>query len=419
MDWLGLFAKKKYVENQPRGNRKLISFSGGTLINGDTAMEVSAFYRGVTYISTQIAKLPWEVKDSNLEVLRNNRINKLLNVAPNDETNAFMFRVKIIADAIIYGNGYAEVERDMAGRVVALWPIGHNDVYPQRNENGVLEYRVVGGGHAGTDVILKKNDIYHVRNFHTKDGILGLGLLDYAAETLGTAKGSEKFANALFSNGGLPSGVLETDTKLSDSALDRLLDTWKSKYGGIKTGGTAILEDGLKYKAVSHDPQVLQFLESRKFSVLDIARFLGLPPTKLFDTEAATFNNIENANLEVATDTLDAWARNLEVEANVKLLANSFNGVETQFNMRHIFRGDMKTRGTYFKDRMQTGSITPNEIRAMEGDAPYTGGEKYYIATNNYTPQDRVDDVIDSQVNKPENTEDEVNKEIANYLKAR
>ena len=86
--------------------------------------------------------------------------------------------------------------------------------------------------------------------------------------------------------------------------------------------------------------------------------------------------------------------------------------------MAYIFRGDMKTRGTYFKDRMQTGSITPNEIRNMEGDAGYEGGDKYYIATNNYTPQDRVDDVIDAQVSKPDNSsEDDVNKEIANYLK--
>ena len=297
-DFLDVFAKKKYVENQPRGNRKLISFSGGTLVNGDTAMEVSAFYRGVTYISTQIAKLPWEVKDSDLKIKKNHRVHKLLNLAPNDETNAFMFRVKLIADALIYGNGYAEIERDLAGRVVALWPIQHNDIYPDRDENGTLFYRVVGGGYAGTDVILRKSEVYHVRNFHTKDGILGLGLLDYAAETIGTAKGAEKFANSLFSNGGMPSGVLETETKLSDVGLKRLLETWKTKYGGSKTGSTAILEDGLKYKAVSHDPQVLQFLESRKFSVIDIARFLGLPPTKLFDTDAATFNNIENANLE-------------------------------------------------------------------------------------------------------------------------
>ena len=86
--------------------------------------------------------------------------------------------------------------------------------------------------------------------------------------------------------------------------------------------------------------------------------------------------------------------------------------------MRQVFRGDMKTRGTYFKDRMQTGSLSPNEIRKMEGDSPYKGGDEFYIATNNYTPQSRVDEVIDSQINKSNNKESN-DAIVARYLSKR
>ena len=55
--------KKKYKAPQFESARGLNKFSGGTFVTEDTAMQVSAFYSGVTYVSTQIAKLPWHVKD--------------------------------------------------------------------------------------------------------------------------------------------------------------------------------------------------------------------------------------------------------------------------------------------------------------------------------------------------------------------
>jgi HK97 family phage portal protein len=394
--------------------------SGGIYVTEDTAMQVAAFYRGVTYISTQIGKLPWRVKNKDNEIQDRNKVDQILRLTPNPETNSMMLRMFLIQQALIYGNGYAEIERDNVGRVVALWPMLSRDVQPVRlagtNE---LVYRIVGGGLNGaTDTFLRKQNIFKLANFHTKDGIHGLGLIEFASETLGTAKGADQFANSLFSNGGMPSGVLKTDRTLSEEASGRIIESWKTSHGGRKVGGTALLEEGLSYEAISHDPQVLQFLESRKFSVLELARFLGLPPTKLFDTNAATFNNIENANLEVATDTLDAWARNLETEADVKLLSNGFGGNRTEIDLQAVFRGDMETRSQYFTRLMQAAAITPNEIRIAEGKSPYKGGDRYYVATNNYTPADKVDELLESQTssNQPNPEETELNNAAIKYF---
>jgi len=427
MGIFSFFNKKKYREGQPQASTRLAVRSGGTTVYPDSAMQVSAFYRGVIYISTQLAKLPWDVKDIENKKLTKHRISPIIGLAPNDEMNSFMFRLFMFQSALIYGNAYAEIERDNAGRIVALWPIPaqHVDILRAGKSNEIL-YRIIRGGISipGEDAFLTKREMFHLRNFHTKDGFAGLGLIEYAAEALGTALGANGFANSLYSNGGMPAGVLTIDGKLSDEALSRVKESWSSAHGGRKVGGTAILEEGLKYNSISHDPQVLQFLESRQFSVLEIARFLGLPPTKLFDTNAATFNNIENANLEVATDTLDAWARNIEMEADIKLLDKGFSGRKTEMDMKAVFRGDMDTRSTYFTKMMQIGAMTPNEIRTEEGNTPYEGGDRYYIATNNYTPADRVDEVVDSQVginDQPmpvinNKVDDELNGAVISYL---
>lgn len=387
--------------DKPSTIRRGYGMSGGTLVTGETAMQASAFYRGVIYLSTQIAKLPWEVKDADNKILEND-ISYMLNVSPNEEMTSFHFKLYLMQCAIIQGNGYAEIERTFDGRPKAMWPLNPNRVTPMRSESGKLYYQISNGNSSSDTVNLLPRDIFVVRNPHTTDGISGQGVVAYCMQTLGISLGADKFANALFANGGMPSGVITHPGKMSDEAYARLGKSWKEVHGGKQTGGTAILEDGVTYSPISHNPDVLQFLESRKFNVIEIARFLGLPPTKLFDSDAAKFNNIEHANLEVATDTLDSWARNLESEADMKLLAGRNSGRRTELDLYAVFRGDMATRSQYFARMMQSGAITPNEIRVKEGMAPYDGGDRFWIAVNNFSPEDRVDEIIDSQIKSNE-----------------
>jgi HK97 family phage portal protein len=377
------------------------ALTGGVEVNEDSSMQVSAFYRGVIYISSQIAKLPWQVKDAQNNIIDNN-ISYLLDLSPNPEMSSMAFKLLGTQTAIVNGNFYAEIERDSLGRPVAMWPIPSNNVEVLRVERTAeLIYRVMGGSlfEPGRDVYMRPQDMFHLKNFHmTKDGLMGQGVVAYAKDSLGISLGADRMAGNLFANGGMPSGTLEVPGTLSDEAFERVKASWKENHGGRKSGGVAILEEGMKFNSVSMNPDVMQFLESRKFSVLEVARFLGLPPTKLFDTEASTFNNQENSNLEVATDTLDAWAKNWEIEADIKILNRRYGGRRSEMDLYAVFRGDMETRANYFSKMMQVASITPNEIRTREGMAPYAEGDRFFVSTNNYTPADRLDEVIDKQV---------------------
>ena len=378
------------------GPRRPFYFSGKTIVNEDNSMQVAAFNRGLIYISSQIAKLPWNVKDKNNNIIEGALAN-LLDLAPNPEINSFRWRLFMIQQAIINGNSYSEIERDMLGRPIALWPLESQRMDLLRTDSGALVYRYCNP--VGGDVYLNPKDVYHLPNFHTKDGLVGQGIVSYAREVLGIQIAADTMASGIFHNSGIPSGILKHPGKLSDAAYKRLKESWDSQQGGKKSGATSILEEGMVYEAVNIEPEALQFLQSRQFGILEIARFLGVPPTKLFDTTAATYSNVENANLEVATDTLDSWATNLEMEADVKLLNNRHSGRFTDINLYAIFRGDMKTRSDYFKAMMSVAAITPNQIRQLEGMPGYgKEGENYYIATNNYSPVGRLDEIIDADI---------------------
>ena len=48
---------------------------------------------------------------------------------------------------------------------------------------------------------------------------------------------------------------------------------------------------------------------------------------------------------------------------------------------------------------MSVSAMTPNQIRAREGLPGYgPKGDTYYVATNNYTPVDRMDEIIDADI---------------------
>lgn len=414
--WKNLFARITTAGKYITGPRPLWFFKGSTVVNEDAAMQVAAFHRGLMYISTQIAKLPWDIKDKDYNILRGG-LDVLLNLAPNPEMNAFKFKLTMVQQAIIHGNFYAEIERNTVGTPIALWPLISTNMELLRTESGQLVYRY-SNPDGGVYSYLNPRDVFHVPNFHIKDGLIGQGIVAYGREVLGIQIAADNMAGGIFHNSGIPSGILEHPAKLSDEAYKRLKDSWDQQVGGKKTGSTSILEEGMKYNPVNVEPEALQFLQSRQFGVLEIARFLGVPPTKLFDVTAATYSNVENANLEVATDTLDSWATNLEMEADVKLLNNRYGGRFTDIDLYSIFRGDMKSRSDYFKTMIGIGAMTPNQARAREGLPGYgTVGDNYYIPTNNLTPVNRLDEVIDADIKQktkpPAPKSDDSEKELA------
>lgn len=365
--------------------------------------------------------MPWDIKDFNNKVINDQSdIYDLLNIAPSgqySELSSFNWKLLMVVQCITRGNAFNEIVKDRTGRIVSLVPILNHDVCMVRDLNGELFYQLSNTKEGGI-VYLRRDEVLHFRNLHTEDGINGLSLINYASKTLGISQGADKMAGNIFGNGGLPSGTLETDRVLSPEVIERLKEEWKRKFGGNNAGGVAVLEEGMKFNPLNFAPDVLQFLDSRKFSVLEIARFLGVPPSKLYVLEAQSYNNIEHSNLEVSNDTIDVWAKNFEGEVNIKLLDSANSKTKSDMDLYAINRGDMDTRASYFSKMMANGAMSPNEIRRKEGMEVYEGGDEYYISTNNLTPVSRHDEIIDSQVgnNENRNAESEIRAALAKKL---
>ena len=135
-----------------------------------------------------------------------------------------------------------------------------------------------------------------------------------------------------------------------------------------------ILEQGLKYMQTSVPPDSAQFLESRQFSISDIARWFKLPPHMIGDLENATFSNIEQQDLNFVKYSILPYVENMEQELNCKLFRENEQGtVYVNMNLEGLLRGDITTRVEAYQKLIQNGVMTPNEARSKEGMNPIDG----------------------------------------------
>jgi len=373
--WLKNIFNRSVSPQQPATDRARWFVYGDVLVNEDTALTLSAVYRAATYIAQTTAILPWGVYEDS-EVRPTDPIHHLLRRRPNPEMSPFEFKRLMVFTALLRGNAYAEIEFNNAGVPMGLWPIPVGATKPKRDESGKLFYRVSG---IGESVDIPASNIFHIKNIGS-DGIVGMSIIGLAARTIGMGIAAEEFGSSLFKNQAIPSGVLECPKELSGEAATRLREQFAEHFSGRKNAGKPIvLEEGMKWTSITIKPEELQFLESRKFTITDIARWFGLPPHKLADLERATYSNVEHLAIEVVNDAITPWCKCFEEEADYKLLGRRRGNVYTKLDLRGLLRGDYESRMRGYATGLQNGMYCVNETRAWEDLAPVPGGDKYFV----------------------------------------
>ena len=356
----------------------------GIEIDEDKALTYSAVWNAVNIISGAVGFLPFVVyerlENGGKERLPESPVYFLLHDRPNPYMDALTFRETLQGHVLTWGNGYAEIERDGAARPLNLWPLPPNRVEPKVKDGIVYyEYTAVEG---------KLRPIAYDNMLHIKglgfDGLKGYSVITYARESIAGAMATERFGAAFFGSGAQPGGVLQHPGTLSDQAHKHLKDDWEEKHRGVEQAHRiAILEEGIKYEKIGIPPEDSQFLESRRFSVTEIARWFDIPPHMLKEMSRATFSNIEHQGIEFVTWTLMKWLRRWEHESNWKLFGTQTYGRQfAEFVTAALLRGDTKSRYEAYQVAINSGWMARNEARILENLNPRDGLDNFLEPLN-------------------------------------
>lgn len=307
----------------------------------------------------------------------------VLHCRMNDAMSPAMGKKILMSQAFWHGLGAAYIERDALGRVTGLYPLqtaGYQ--YMRDRDTGQSWYAFT------VDDMTRKfqpGDLL-LCFFETYDGKHGRGMLDLARETVATDRAAQKYLRKFYAGGGALSGVLEISTDATPQTREKVRKAFQSYASDMDSVfKMAVVDKGMKYTPIGISQSDAQFIESRGFSVAEVARFTGIPEFML-QSGKQSYNSNEQQQLVFVTNALvphvtmweQEWAYKLFTDAELR------DGCYMRFNVSALMRGDDATRSKFYQTMVYSGIYNLDECRALEEMNPMPDGlgQNFFITKN-------------------------------------
>jgi len=363
----------------------------GVNVSEFNAVKLPAVYASVRVIADAIAMLPVKVcqqnDDDTTTVHRNHPAYRILNHRPNERMTAFTYRSTTLHHALLWGNGYSEIERTNGGIPVQLWLALPDRTYPELTTEGEIIYHTTIDRETKT---LDASDVAHIPALGF-DGVVGYSPVSIARQAIGLGLAMEEFGAKFFGNDSKSGGFIKHPGKLSPEAVQRIREGMDAQSGLGDAHRPKVLEEGMEWVQTTINPEDAQFLESRDFQVADIARIYGVPLHMLQSVSGSTSwgSGLEEMSLGFVRYTLAPWLVRQEQEWNAKLLTEREReqGYYIKHDTRDLLRGDASARSEFYTKALDpdTGWMTENEVRDLEDLDPVseersgTGGDNTIV----------------------------------------
>lgn len=366
-----------------------LSFNSISSYSYEKAMSLGAVYCAVNQISNSLAMMPiyiYRVDDNGKTQVKHSLYN-VLNMSPDNKYSHFQWMKQMVSSMYLRGNAYAYIQRDEQLNVVSLTYIDSDYVTPMLQPNGTVKYIVAGMSQAIDAVNMIHLYLYLDNTFR------GISTIQYASKALETATEAENHASNFFKSGANLSGVIKASTTLTNDQKKQIQESWRNAFqtGASNKVSVAVLPQGLDYQPISISPEDAELLDTRKYDVINIARFFNISPIKLFDLSDVSYNSMEAAQISYVNDTVLPVAKLILSEFNRKLFKPSQTGkLMCDFDFTELLTANKESEANYYKSMLVNGVMTLNEVRARLGLEPVDEmvGDKHWIQISYATMED-------------------------------
>lgn len=351
-----------------------------------TAMNIAAVFRCVKLLSESVANLPLRClkrKDGIFIDADNARLDYLLNVQPDDAVNAFEFWRQVVQEVLLDGNAYiVPVYNNASMQLDRLVLCGRGTV-SHDTANDIYDITDTSNGVFGK---FAESEIIHIKGLTVRDIKTGVSVLSYARLTTDIAATGDQETRNRFANGGNVRGIVSNDTSVrgfgeyQDEQLSKTAENLDSRF---QRGERIVSLPGqVDFKQISLSSTDMQFLESRKFTVIEICRFFSVPPTFVYADTSSNYKTVEQADVDFLSHTLNPLLRNIEIELRRKLISPSLcHKYDFKFDRRELFACNLGGMVNYGSQLLQIGA-TINEVRRLSNLPSVDGGDTPLISAN-------------------------------------
>lgn len=364
-------------------------------LRGKNALKEATVFACIRILADAVGKLPVKVyqdKEDGKRKVANHYLAPLLKLRPNPWMSARDFFKALEVQRLVHGNAYAwldvKTRGSNAGKVVGIYPLDSTRVEIWIDDKGLLPGKgkmwYIYRDNKGKEYKIKPDEILHFKGL-TFDGIVGMTPLEKLKDTIENAGAASKFLNNSFKTGMQTKGIIHYIGDLSPDAEKTFREKFEQMSSGLKNANrVSLLPIGYQYQPLSLKLTDAQFLENTELTIRQIAAAFGVKMHQLNELSRATHTNVEHQQREFYIDTLMDILTGYEQELSYKLFTEQEleDGYYIKFNVNAILRADPKTRYEGYRVAIQSGFLTPNEVRALEELEPKEGGDKLLVNGN-------------------------------------
>lgn len=360
------------------------------------AMKLAAVYRAVELTSSGVACMPLHVK-------RLNRVGKyyqafdptkaaerdgawldyLLSVRPNERMTSYDLKKNTVMLMRLHGNALWVMDRNGRGQVTGIYLVSP----------GTWTYDVYANTYEVTDPVngiygvYAADEVMHFKNTCLDGGYYGISTIAMARETLSTVATADAETQKRFATGGRFKAILTNDNSVKgfgeyqDEELKKLSAAMDKS---VKSGDDIIFVPGDgKLTQMSMSSADLEFLKSREFGIREIARFFGVPLSKLMEPGNSNYKSVEMEQMDFYAETLQPLCEEIENVVHSRLTdEETYLDRRVAFDTTKLFAMDLTTRGKWMRTRLETGTATVNDLRKEMDMKPVDGGDEVLMSAN-------------------------------------
>ncbi len=215
------------------------------------------------------------------------------------------------------------------------------------------------------DVPLTPEEVVHFRLYNPQDDYYGLSRLEAARLAIQTDLGMQQWNRNYFSQDrGVPAGIVNIKSMITDTEFERIQAEWRSSYGGTQRRTAFIRGGDVTWQDISVTHKDMDFAAGRQFNKEEIFEIYRIP-VGLMDKNATEANAL--AAQELFT-TLRVWPMMVSLAQKITVALAPFFGPDLVVESDDIRKQD----ATAELRELQAYApyLTINEVRARYLNLP-------------------------------------------------
>jgi HK97 family phage portal protein len=214
---------------------------------------------------------------------------------------------------------------------------------------------------AGT--IYQPREIYHEMQYRLGGLPVGLSPVIYAAACIGEYLSLQQFGLDWFAGGGVPKAWMRNTAKRLQGGDRDQAKQWYSDT--IRNGDLMVTGNDWEYNMIQAEQAGTEWLEGRRYGLVDIARFFAVPAEMLdaaVQGQSITYANITQRNLQFLIMNLGPAVYRREEELTLLLPAPRY----VKLNTKALLRMDPETQQKVLRSQLETWQLTLAEVRDLD-----------------------------------------------------